>query len=194
MLDLAKAAFLYSLCGVLIYSLAYLHHNKGTNFSAREEGFFAESLASDASLRERVEYLFIHLIAGSFCLLVWPIVSVLLVWHKLRATFATAVIDDASIYNCKIEHLVAKTSLVIAEISGKVNDPTGLTPRQPFGYLHSAWVEFCSEADFESEIWRFRIPKGTSFGPHSKRAVVDIQGYAIVKKEVVIAEFMVEFH
>jgi hypothetical protein len=192
--NLAEAAFLYCLCGVLIYSLAYLNHNKGKHFSAREEGLFAESLAPDATLRERVEYLFIHLIAGSFCLLVWPIVSVILVWHKLSKTFAAEATEDYSIHNCKIEHLVAKTSLVIAEISGQVNDPTGLTPRQPFGYLHSAWVEFCSEADFESEIWRFRIPKGTSFGPHSKRAVMDIQGYAIVKKEVVIAEFMVEFH
>ena len=194
MADMAEAAFLYCLCGVLIYTLAYLHHNKGTNFSAREEGLFAESLAPDATLRERVEYLFIHFIAGSFCLIVWPIVSVILVWHKLRKTFASDATEDYSIYNCRIEHLVAKSSLAIAEISGQVYDPTGLTPRQPFGYLYPAWVEFCSEADFESEIWRFRIPKGASYGSHSQRAVMDIHGYAVVKKEEVVAEFMFEFH
>lgn len=194
MRNLAEASLLYCLSGVVIYSLAYFQHHKGRKFSAHEEGLFAESLAPDATLRERVEYLSLHFIAGSFCLLVWPVVSVILVWHKLRKTFGAAVIDDDVIYNCKIEHLVTKTSLVIAEISGQVNDPTGLASRQPFGYLYPAWVEFCSEADFESEVWRFRIPKGTIYGPHSQRAKMDIQGYAIVKKKTVVAEFMVEFH
>lgn len=195
MLNPLKAVLLYGLSGVVIYWLAYLHHHrKNSNLSAREEGLFVDSPTSDSSLREHVEFRLIQLVAGFFCLLVWPIVSVVLLWHKLRPFFASADSDDYPIYNCRIEHLVTKTSLAMAEIAGQIEDPTGLTPRQPFGYLYPAWVEFCSGADFESEIWRFRIPKGARYGPDSRLAHMDILGYAIVNKEAVIAEFIVEFH
>lgn len=90
-------------------------------------------------------------------------------------------------------HLIARTTLAIAEMNAPVEHNTELSSLQPFGELFSEWLAFCADVDFDSDIWSFKIPKGTQYGPDLKLAEKDIFGYVAVQNKKIMSEFIFKF-
>lgn len=93
----------------------------------------------------------------------------------------------------KSEHLIAATTLEIAENNASLEHNTELNSLQPFGELFAEWVTFCADADFDSDIWSFKISKGTQIGPDLTLAKTDIFGYAIVRNKKIAGTFICSF-
>ena len=96
-------------------------------------------------------------------------------------------------FECAPEYLIAKVDPVDAEITSYVSDPLSTVPAVPFGHLNKAWGNFLSNMlDEEDELWSFFIPKGSECGKHRFAASSDIRGYAKVRDNKILGEFIFE--
>lgn len=96
-------------------------------------------------------------------------------------------------FECAPEYLIAKVDPVDAEIASYVIDPLGTVPLLPFGHLNKGWVYFLAEMlEPDDEMWSFFIPKGSEFGKHRFAASSDIRGYAKVRDNKILGEFIFE--
>lgn len=96
-------------------------------------------------------------------------------------------------FECAPEYLIAKVDPVDAEIASYVIDPLGTVPLLPFGHLNKGWVNFLAEMlEPDDEMWSFFIPKGSECGRHRFAASSDIRGYAKVRDNKILGEFIFE--
>jgi len=96
-------------------------------------------------------------------------------------------------FKCAPEYLIARVDPVDAEIASYVIDPLGTVPLLPFGHLNKGWVNFLAEMlEPDDEMWSFFIPKGSECGKHRFAASSDIRGYAKVRDNKILGEFIFE--
>ena len=96
-------------------------------------------------------------------------------------------------FECAPEYLIARVDPVDAEIASYVIDPLGTVPLLPFGHLNKGWVNFLAEMlEPDDEMWSFFIPKGSECGKHRFAASSDIRGYAKVRDNKILGEFIFE--
>ena len=96
-------------------------------------------------------------------------------------------------FECAPEYLIAKVDPVDAEIASYVIDPLGTVPLLPFGHLNKGWVNFLAEMlEPDDGMWSFFIPKGSECGKHRFAASSDIRGYAKVRDNKILGEFIFE--
>ena len=133
-------------------------------------------------------------------LLVWPLVMLLAIQALLKlvgvewpprpwGTNAQAADNTAQIeikFICQSADLLKPIDPEQAEVASYVHDPMGRVPDQPFGHLHLGWAELLSHLEPQDTLWRFKSPKR---GLKSACA-----GFAVLRKNQVIAEFIHERH
>jgi len=105
-------------------------------------------------------------------------------WENNRTSNDTR--HEANKFVCHSEDLIEPVVPEQVEVGSYVHDPLGRVPNQPFGHLHKGWSQLLSQLEPGDTLWRFHAPDRT-WKPASS-------GYAVVRANVVIAEFIVERH
>lgn len=161
----------------------------------RPSQFARDLLATIRKKKEFTDYLadiFVYTIAITCISLGWPAFAVW-AYFKARSDAAWEVERDKPDFTCLPEYLVSKVKPTDAETASYVIDPLGTVPLLPFGHLNKGWVNFMTEmTDGEDELWSFFIPKGGKCGKYRFAATSDIQGYAKVRDNKILGEFIFE--
>jgi hypothetical protein len=129
---------------------------------------------------------------GAVIVALWPAAVVALIVRP-RASSHHAPLEPE--LRCKIGDLVEAMRPADVEAAEKVEDPLARVPDLPFGHLHTAWIRFKAQLRAGDVVWRFKTAGwGTprSAHPYGKHRGL-AQGYAIVRRRKVVAEFIVQW-
>ena len=122
----------------------------------------------------------------------WPGFVVWLIKDKIDDAARQKRYDEPD-FSCLQDHLISKVNPTDAEITSYIIDPCSTVPSLPFGHLNKGWVNFLSDmTDDRDEMWSFCIPKGSKYGKYRRTATSEIKGYARVRNDKVLAEFITE--
>jgi hypothetical protein len=103
--------------------------------------------------------------------------------------------DPQAAFTCKRKHLVREVTPGAAEKDATVFDPLGRVPDLPFGHLHAGWCALLANRQKRDKLWYFEVPGDAARDDGTQWPVPQgaKQGYALVRKGKVQAEFVFEW-
>jgi hypothetical protein len=149
-------------------------------------------IGKEVSLVDQLKEFGVYCLALICVLLGWP---GFVVWFFKHKTDEAANQDWQALpdFECAPEYLITEVNPIDAEIASYIVDPLGTVPPLPFGHLNKGWANFLSDmTDDKDEMWSFYIPKGSKTGKYQFECSSDIRGYAMVREDKVLAEFITE--
>lgn len=151
----------------------------------------SETLGVKRTFKDQFESLLVYFISVIVVLLCWPvfIAWACFQWFKDKQELLER---SKPRFFCKNEFLVKKVSALEAEKNSLVFDPLSMTPAIPFGHLNGAWCDFLSLLEEDDSVWYFEIPQGRETGKEFHCAKGLMKGYAQVRKQKIIAEFVTQ--
>ena len=186
-----KLVWVYFLIGLglLIYLClkAFFEYQSKSDFAKS----IRDNLGVKETLKEKLQALLVYCLSGLVVLLAWPIFIgwVCLEWLRERQDLIER---SKPQFDCKNEFLIKRVSPLEAEQNSLVHDPLGMTPAIPFGHLNGVWCDFLSQLEEDDTIWYFEIPKDCETGNKYHRCINLTKGFAQVRSNQIIAEFITQ--
>lgn len=90
------------------------------------------------------------------------------------------------------QFLFDEKSIESIEAENIYSDPLDAVPKIPFGHLNSGWELFKSKMLDGDKVHVFKTPKNTTYGKYGSSLEDDVHGYALVRNEEIVAEFIYE--
>ncbi len=122
----------------------------------------------------------------------WPLALVFLIKDLIpaRRKDAGAIVEYPFI--ARNQFLFEEKGLESIELENIYSDPLDRSPKIPFGHLNSGWELFKSKMLDGDKVRFFKTPKNTTYGKYGSSLPEDVHGYALVRGEEIIAEFVYE--
>jgi hypothetical protein len=187
---------IYLVIGVVI-SIKPLFSNVSEYYERANNGFI-RGMYGEIPLKEKLLMPLVFAISFVAFVLFWPIFSGFFIKDlilKKQESLLEEKKTEESRFLCLPQYLVKKVSIadVEADSNNFYKDPLGITPSIPFGYLHTAWLEFSSSLKDNEDLWEFLIPKGSKINYQYRTiATQSIRGYAKVHDQKIVGEFVVD--
>lgn len=131
----------------------------------------------------------VYSVASLLCTVAWPII---LIWSGIEKIQERQikVRNREPHFHCKKEYLIRKVTLEEAEQNSYIYDPLGMAPKVAFGHLNQAWCNFLAELEEGDEVWLFEIPRITKPVKSSYRVKGSLKGFARIRHQKIVAEFI----
>uniref|UniRef100_UPI0040480EE6 hypothetical protein n=1 Tax=Polynucleobacter sp. TaxID=2029855 RepID=UPI0040480EE6 len=182
----------------LIYTipgLSYSGYRLYKEYSDRRSEFARDLLKAIGNEKTSLDKLLNVLTYGVAILCIsfgWPIFFIWAFYQSKKDADLEIEIAKPDL-NCAPKYLVARIDPHDAEITSYIIDPLSSVPALPFGHFNKTWGNFLADLlDEEDELWSFHITKGSKCGKYGFEASSDIKGYAKVRNNKVIREFITE--
>ncbi len=140
-------------------------------------------------LLELLPHILVYSVASLLCKFAWPVI---LIWggiEKIQKRQSTARELEPKFYSEK-KYLIKKVTLEEAERDSYINDPLGMAPKVAFGHLNQAWCNFLADLEEGDQVWLFEIPKSKKTVRLSYRIEGGLRGFARVKNQKIVSEFI----
>jgi hypothetical protein len=125
----------------------------------------------------------------AFC---WPLALVLLIKELIPESRKDVGAITEYPFIARNQFLFEEKSLESIEAENIYSDPLDAVPNSPFGHLNSGWELFKSKMTDGDKVRVFKTPKNTTYGKYGSSLDNDVHGYALVRDEEIIAEFIYE--
>lgn len=130
-------------------------------------------------------------VAGLIIFLAWPVFVIWAGRQKWKDR-QDQVEDRKPKFYCTKQYLIKEVTTEEAEKDSYIIDPFGMTPKVPFGHMNKAWCTFLSELEDSDELWLYKIHEGSTTGKSYITAKAIMKGYAIVRRNEIVAEFVTQ--
>ncbi len=184
-------AWIYLSIGIAL--LAYFGINALIEY--RQSSSFLKSLqevmGTKPSLKDQLSTIAGYFLASLIILFVWPIFVSWLGIQKWKERKEQLERRKPKFY-CKKEYLQHQVTTDQAERDSYITDPLGMTPKIAFGHLNKAWCTFLAELEECDELWFYEIPAGSITGKSHVPTKAVMKGYARVKRNEIVSEFVYE--
>jgi hypothetical protein len=148
-----------------------------------------EVMGTKPSLKDQLSTIAGYFLASLIILFVWPIFVSWLGIQKWKERKEQLEGRKPKFY-CKKEYLQHLVTTDQAERDSYITDPLDLTPKIAFGHLNKAWCTFLAELEEYDELWSYEIPVGSITGKTYGPTKALIKGYARVKRNEIVGEFV----
>lgn len=138
-----------------------------------------------------LQSILVYSVASLLCTVAWPVI---LIWggiEKIQERQIKAR-NRGPHFHCKKEYLVRKVTPQEAEQDSYIHDPLGMAPKVAFGHLNQAWCNFLAELEEGDEVWLFEIPRHMKPVKTSYRVEGSLKGFARIRHQKIVAEFISE--
>lgn len=183
--------WIYVSIGILL--LAYFGINALIEY--RQSSNFLKSLqevmGTKPLLKDQLSTITGYFLASLIILFVWPIFISWLGTQKWKERKEQLERRKPKFY-CKKEYLRYQVTADQAERDSYITDPLGMTPKVAFGHLNKAWCAFLSELEECNELWFYEIPAGSITGKIYVPTKAVMKGYARVRRNEILGEFVYE--
>ncbi len=184
-------AWIYVSIGTIL--LAYFGINALIEY--RQSSSFLKSLqevmGTKPSLKDQLSTIAGYFLASLIILFAWPIFISWLGIQKWKERKEQLERRKPKFY-CKKEYLRHQVTTDQAERDSYITDPLGMTPKVAFGHLNKAWCTFLAELDEGDELWFYVIPVGSKTGKSYVPTKAVMKGYARVRRNEIVGEFVYE--
>ncbi len=139
-------------------------------------------------LREKLLGPVVFAIAVLLALILWPVFAVIEMKNKIQEKRMEAISNEPN-FSANKGNLKKLMDICEIETEELVSDPLNAAPNLPFGHLNGAWEAFkgkCIEGD---EIWSFSTDMVAESELRAVRWGQLAEGYALLRKGKVVAEF-----
>ena len=179
----------------LLAFLVWKHYSETNTFVETILRSFEEEKYGEDYSTYRLKRQFSNWAAWVVTAALWPIALSFAAYEKTRQHSTLKRHQDrfdAPQFTCSPEFLEKQLSVADAEAQGIINDPRGMVPNLPFGFLNRTWVDFISSMTSEDELWSFAIPEHVDENNLRRRRTGAIRGFALVRDGLIRKEFIYE--
>lgn len=184
-------AWIYASTGIVL--LAYFGINALIEY--RQSSSFLKSIqevmGTKPSLKDKLSTIAGYFLASLIILFVWPIFVSWLGIQKWKERKEQLERRKPKFY-CKKEYLRHQVTTAQAERDSYITDPLGMTPKIAFGHLNKSWCTFLAELEECDELWFYEIPEGSITGKSYAPTKAVMRGYARVRRNAIVGEFIYE--
>ena len=164
---------------------AFIEYRKSRSFLKNIQ----EVMGAKPSLKGQLSVIAGYFLAGLIILFAWPIFIGWLGVQKWQERQEQLERRKPKFY-CKHEYLLHEVTIDQAERGNHISDPLGMSPGEAFGHLNKAWRNFLSQFDDTDELWFFEIPPGSMTGKNYMRTKSIMNGYARIRRNQIVGEFV----
>ena len=182
---------------LLIFSVLLLTIFFEENGAGLDSNVFAPLRESFSTKEKRYEF-FMHMVASLATIAIWPAAIVILVIEIRESKSLIPVRNKGPKFSCELKDLLEIVQPQAVEADAIVSDPLARTPDLPFGHLNNGWLALKSQMKSGDSLWRFRtsgyMPQNKNMEHQYEWPRKVLQGYAIVRRKKIIAEFLTQWN